>query len=108
MQHGLSELIQPNDVVISTVGPFQRYGFEIARAAVNAETHYVDSTGEPEFVLNLRRQLDGSAARNKIGQVVPHGFHTPNLPKSRITRNTITTMTGSRRPPEPVRASSDC
>jgi short subunit dehydrogenase-like uncharacterized protein len=37
-------------VLITTVGPYLRYGEGALRACVEAGTHYVDLTGEPEFV----------------------------------------------------------
>ena len=37
-------------VVISTVGPYLRYGEPLVRACAEAGTDYVDLTGEPEFV----------------------------------------------------------
>jgi short subunit dehydrogenase-like uncharacterized protein len=38
------------DVVVSTVGPFALYGKPVVDAAVRAGVHYVDSTGEPDFI----------------------------------------------------------
>ncbi|HEX3901116.1 MAG TPA: NAD(P)H-binding protein [Mycobacteriales bacterium] len=38
------------DVVISTVGPFELLGRPVVDAAVAAGVHYVDSTGEPDFM----------------------------------------------------------
>jgi short subunit dehydrogenase-like uncharacterized protein len=37
-------------VVISTVGPYIHYGEPVVAACATAGTHYVDLTGEPEFV----------------------------------------------------------
>lgn len=41
------------DVLITTVGPFERYGFPVAQAAADAGAHYLDSTGEVGFVRAL-------------------------------------------------------
>jgi short subunit dehydrogenase-like uncharacterized protein len=38
------------DVVISTVGPFELLGRPVVQAAVDAGVHYIDSTGEPDFM----------------------------------------------------------
>jgi short subunit dehydrogenase-like uncharacterized protein len=43
-------LVGDGDVLISTVGPFTLYGKAALDAAVNAGAHYLDSTGEPEFI----------------------------------------------------------
>jgi short subunit dehydrogenase-like uncharacterized protein len=37
-------------VVITTVGPYIHYGEPVVAACAEAGTHYVDLTGEPEFV----------------------------------------------------------
>ncbi|MFE7723123.1 saccharopine dehydrogenase NADP-binding domain-containing protein [Nocardia rhizosphaerihabitans] len=53
----VANLVQRGDVLISTVGPFERFGYAVARAAAESGAHYIDSTGEVGFVLELRRQL---------------------------------------------------
>ncbi|MFD5177814.1 saccharopine dehydrogenase family protein [Nocardia sp. NPDC058379] len=53
----IARLVRRGDVLISTVGPFERFGHGVARAAAEAGAHYIDSTGEVGFVLDLRREL---------------------------------------------------
>jgi short subunit dehydrogenase-like uncharacterized protein len=43
-------LVERDDVLLSTVGPFTRYGTPALAAAVDAGAHYVDSTGEASFI----------------------------------------------------------
>lgn len=43
-------LLGRGDVLISTVGPFVRWGAVAAEAAIDAGAHYLDSTGEPAFI----------------------------------------------------------
>ncbi len=54
-------------VVISTVGPYIRYGEAVVAACARAGTDYVDLTGEPEFVdrmwLGYHEQAVASGAR---------------------------------------------
>ena len=54
-------------VVISTVGPYIRYGEALVAACARAGTDYVDLTGEPEFVdrmwLGYHEQAVASGAR---------------------------------------------
>jgi short subunit dehydrogenase-like uncharacterized protein len=54
-------------VVISTVGPYIRYGEPLVAACAKAGTAYVDLTGEPEFVdlmwLRYHEQAEQSGAR---------------------------------------------
>jgi short subunit dehydrogenase-like uncharacterized protein len=46
----VAALVQRGDVLVSTVGPFVRYGEPAVQAAVAAGAHYLDSTGEAEFI----------------------------------------------------------
>src|SRR5436305_9716094 len=54
-------------VVITTVGPYINYGEPLVAACAAAGTHYVDLTGEPEFVdlmwLRYHEQAEGTGAR---------------------------------------------
>ncbi len=43
----------PDDVLITTVGPFTRWGQAAVDAAIDAGSAYVDSTGEPPFLHEL-------------------------------------------------------
>ena len=43
-------LLNSGDVLVSTVGPFSRFGDAAVSAAVDAGAMYFDSTGEPPFV----------------------------------------------------------
>ncbi len=43
-------LIQDRDVLVSTVGPFLRWGAPAIEAAIDAGAVYIDSTGEPAFI----------------------------------------------------------
>jgi short subunit dehydrogenase-like uncharacterized protein len=46
----LAAFLDGLDVVISTVGPFSQLGKPVVAAAVKAGVHYIDSTGEPDFM----------------------------------------------------------
>ena len=54
-QAGLRELLRGARVVINTSGPFSLLGFEVVQAALDEGVHYVDSTGEQDFMFDLRR-----------------------------------------------------
>ena len=43
-------LLGRGDVLVSTVGPFARYGEPVVQAAIAAGAHYLDSTGEGPFI----------------------------------------------------------
>ncbi len=46
-------LVQRGDVLVTTVGPFARWGRAAVEAAVSAGAHYVDSTGEGSFLRSV-------------------------------------------------------
>src|SRR5580704_2083989 len=46
----IRKLLEPGDVLVSTVGPFTLYGKAALDAALDAGAHYLDSTGEPAFM----------------------------------------------------------
>jgi short subunit dehydrogenase-like uncharacterized protein len=47
---GVRALVQRGDVLVSTVGPFLRWGAPAIEAAIDAGAVYIDSTGEPAFI----------------------------------------------------------
>ncbi len=47
---GLAALLSKGDILISTVGPFVKYGRTAVAAAVRKGAIYIDSTGEPAFI----------------------------------------------------------
>ena len=49
-QNSVFALMQPGDVLVSTVGPFLKWGEPAVRAAIAAKGIYIDSTGEPAFI----------------------------------------------------------
>jgi short subunit dehydrogenase-like uncharacterized protein len=63
----LRAMAESTKVVISTVGPYIRYGEPLVAACAQAGTDYVDLTGEPEFVdlmwLRYHEQAERTGAR---------------------------------------------
>lgn len=47
---GLAGLLSEGDILISTVGPFMKYGRTALSAATQKGAIYIDSTGEPAFI----------------------------------------------------------
>ena len=56
-------LVEKGDVLVTTVGPFVRWGAPAAAAATRAGAHYIDSTGEPPFVREVFERY-GPVAEN--------------------------------------------
>ncbi|MFG3312865.1 saccharopine dehydrogenase NADP-binding domain-containing protein [Streptomyces albidoflavus] len=66
------------DVLITTVGPFERYGFPVAQAAADAGAHYLDSTGEVGFVRALHARHHQRA--REVGAVMLPAFGYDYVP----------------------------
>src|SRR5688500_15321198 len=49
----LQSLVEQTRVVITTVGPYVKYGEPLVKACAEHGTDYVDLTGEPEFVSQM-------------------------------------------------------
>jgi len=73
-QESLNELAQKAKVVITTVGPYITYGEPLVKACVEHGCHYVDLTGEPEFVDTVRHNYHQKAQDKKIKIVNSCGF----------------------------------
>jgi Family of unknown function (DUF5938)/Saccharopine dehydrogenase NADP binding domain len=50
----LTELFSGASVVCNTVGPFIKYGHTVVEACANAGTHYLDTTGEQDWVIEVK------------------------------------------------------
>ncbi|MFE3447531.1 saccharopine dehydrogenase family protein [Nonomuraea sp. NPDC059194] len=95
-------------VVATTVGPYLRYGEPLVKACAQAGTHYVDLTGEPEFVDRMFVRYDGLAARTGAKIVHACGFesipydlgvlHTVDLLPSGVPLKVSGFLRGSGRP----------
>ena len=67
--------VEPGDVLISTVGPFAKWGEAAVRAAVAARgTTYIDTTGEPAFIRRVFGDFGPPAARNDVALLPALGF----------------------------------
>ena len=83
-------------VIITTVGPYLSYGEALVKACVEAGTHYVDLTGEPEFVDAMVHYYDEVAAKKKIKIVNSCGFDSiPHDLGALFTVNAINDLIGS-------------
>lgn len=56
----LRDLVEPGDILLTTVGPFGRYGKEVLDAAIEKGAHYIDSTGEPNFIKHVYSKHDAA------------------------------------------------
>jgi short subunit dehydrogenase-like uncharacterized protein len=66
----IKALVGKGDLLVSTVGPFMRYGQAAIEAAVAQGAHYIDSTGEPDFVRYVVEAY-GQKARQSGSCILP-------------------------------------
>jgi len=62
----LVELFSGAKVVCNTVGPFSRFGRVTVEAALKAGCHYIDTTGEQEWMLNMRDEFGAAFAEKGL------------------------------------------
>jgi hypothetical protein len=60
----LTELFSGAKVVCNTVGPFARFGTVVVEAALKADCHYIDTTGEQDWMIQMR-DIFGAAFAEK-------------------------------------------
>ncbi len=62
------------DVLLTTVGPFSRWGRTAAEAAIASGAHYLDSTGEGEFIREVFESYGPAAEQAGIGMLTAFGY----------------------------------
>ena len=68
------ELVERGDVLVTTVGPFVRWGAPAAAAATTAGAHYLDSTGEPAFIREVFERYGPAAAGHDAAMLTAFGY----------------------------------
>ena len=67
-------LVERGDVLVTTVGPFARWGEPAADAASAVGAHYVDSTGEPAVIPAVFERFGPAAARSGSAMLTALGY----------------------------------
>jgi short subunit dehydrogenase-like uncharacterized protein len=67
-------LVERGDVLVSTVGPFRRYGEPAVQAAIAGGAHYLDSTGEGEFIRAVFERYGAGAEAAGAGLLTAFGY----------------------------------
>jgi short subunit dehydrogenase-like uncharacterized protein len=70
----VSALVERGDVLVTTVGPFARWGGPAAAAATTTGAHYLDSTGEPAFIREVFDRYGPAAERSGAGMLTAFGY----------------------------------
>ena len=70
----VAALVERGDVLVTTVGPFARWGGPAAAAATTKRAHYIDSTGEPTFIREVFERYGPPAEGAGIGMLTAMGY----------------------------------
>jgi short subunit dehydrogenase-like uncharacterized protein len=70
----IAALLGRGDVLVSTVGPFVRWGEPSVRAAIAAGAHYLDSTGEAPFIRTVFQRHGPAAESAGSGLLTAMGY----------------------------------
>src|SRR5215211_6504243 len=70
----VAALVEKGDVLVTTVGPFARWGQPAAAAATTKGAHYIDSTGEPAFIREVFERYGPAAEQAGIGMLTAMGY----------------------------------
>lgn len=62
----LTPLFSKVDVVINSVGPFMQLGWPVVEAAVEANCHYLDSSGEQDWVIGINEKFGAAFAEKGL------------------------------------------
>ncbi|MFF2085104.1 saccharopine dehydrogenase family protein [Nocardia sp. NPDC058176] len=95
-QASLVALAERTKVVVTTVGPYLRYGLPLLGACAAAGTHYADLTGEPLFIHDAIEQFEQTAVGSGAKIVNSCGYDSipSDLSVYEIYRATVADNTG--------------
>ncbi|MFI1465367.1 saccharopine dehydrogenase family protein [Nocardia carnea] len=95
-QDSLDALAARTTAVITTVGPYLRYGMSLVAACAKAGTHYADLTGEPLFIREAIDSYHEEAARTGAKIVNSCGYDSvpSDLSVYQLYRRTVADNTG--------------
>ena len=70
----IGALVERGDVLVSCVGPFNKWGDAAVEAAIGAGAHYIDSTGESRFIRRVFEEYGPRAERAGCGLLTAFGY----------------------------------
>ena len=70
----VAALVERGDVLVTTVGPFARWGQPAAAAATTKGAHYIDSTGEPQFIREVFERYGPAAEQSGASMLTAMGY----------------------------------
>jgi short subunit dehydrogenase-like uncharacterized protein len=86
----LREALEPCAAVISCAGPFVEHGEPALAAAIDAGTHYLDTTGEQHYIRRVFEEFGARANRAGVALVPAMGFdYAPGDMLAAVTAGSI-------------------
>jgi len=70
----VAALVESDDLLVTTVGPFARWGQPAAAAATTVGANYIDSTGEPAFIREVFERYGPAADQAGIAMLTAMGY----------------------------------
>ena len=70
----VTALVAEGDVLVSTVGPFAKWGEPAVQAAIAKQATYIDSTGEPRFIRRVFEHHGPEAGRAGVALMTAMGY----------------------------------
>ncbi len=70
----VTALVDHEDVLLSTVGPFARWGAPAVEAALATGAHYIDSTGEGVFIRRVFEEWGPRASSSSSALITAFGY----------------------------------
>lgn len=70
----LQQLFRGRKAVINVSGPFSKLGRVVVEAALSSGCHYMDPTGEQDFMLDIRREFGAQFERAKLALMPSTSF----------------------------------
>ncbi|XP_034828750.1 saccharopine dehydrogenase-like oxidoreductase [Maniola hyperantus] len=78
-EKSLKEMCLQANVLVNCCGPYRHYGEPVVRAAIDAKAHYVDVSGEPQFIETMQLEYDAMARDAGVFIISACGFDSiPN------------------------------
>ena len=65
-ENSIDEITKLTNLIISLVGPYSLYGEYLVESCIKNSTHYLDLTGEPNFVKKIRNKFSESKFKSII------------------------------------------
>lgn len=70
----LDRMTAQGKVLMNAAGPFILYGLPVVEYCIKNKCHYLDITGEPEFVKTVEARYGNDALNNKVAVISACGF----------------------------------